>query len=106
MQLRKVRILQLLQNHRTGNSSVGLVIIGHMQRRIRAEGIVNVDSQRMFPRRKLLYHCRKRGIGIVMLRYPHIIKIYLCRMADPLKFQAYVAFAGKSSFINSLSPVG
>lgn len=105
MQARQIHIRYLLQHHRTGDPSVGLVIIGDMQGGLRAERIICDYLQMMFPFRQSLDDGGKGSISIIMGCDFPVVQPDLRRMAHSFKFDSHISGTDNISFIAAPAPV-
>ena len=72
-----------LHYSRPGDAAIIVIIIDHMQRRVRVAAIIRLHTQKMFPCFDILYHHFKGGVRIIMAANLFTIPKYFRRMTHP-----------------------
>ena len=107
MDIFQINILNLLQNYRPVKASVGIIIIGNMKGRFFTEAVVYLHPNHMLSWLYVHNDTEKGSKCIIMVHNKFIIKIYICRMAYPFKFQSNIGLFLNINFsgISSLASV-
>ena len=96
-----------LHRNRTGNPSIGIIIIGNMERGMFAKRIVHLHPDLMDSSRNVLYHCRKWRIRIIMVNHLHTVEVYIRGMTNALENQTDISppLTVNLSAVNSFSTI-